>query len=735
MHSRPRDIPANRKGRIVAIRLRAASDEICEGLHEAAAGNPFLVEELCALLDAEHAADPPADVRALRPQVVANWALAQARAVDQRAPELLTAVAVLGPEADLRHAASIAGLETEEAACLADELVELAFLRAEPRLTFVHPVVRAVLESAQPAGQRATLHLRAAELLAAEDASPELVAAHLLEAPCAGNAWAVESLTSAAAVALGRGVPAEAVRYLRRALDEPPTRPMRAHVMLELGRAEATAGEPQAVSRLQDAVQHFQEAPEGARAALETGRALFALGKPREAMSVFERGLDHGLNGDRDVSARLRAAHATSVWLTQPTEPLDHTHAPATGDSAGDRALLALHAMEVAVRGISAELAIELAARALHRGALLDDETADGLTYYLATGALAIAGDLQTAEAALTAAVEDARSRGSVLGFATASHMRAMAILMRGRVPDAAADARHALAVERDGWRLGLGGARLVLASSLIESGDLDGARRHLKEAETAVSPNDPSGLALLFTRGRLHVMEGDHSSALEDFLACGELGERSGMSNPAVAPWRSDAALSHAALGQVGEAEHLAESELRLAESFGAPGAIGRALRALGAIRGPERGLATLEAAVDRLDSSQNALERARALVEFGAALRRAGRRREAREPLRHGLDIAKRCGALPLAERALREAKVAGARPRRTAMYGIDSLTARERQTAALAAEGMSNRDIAETLVVTVKTVEWHLKHSYRKLGLSSRAELRDIFDANTG
>ncbi len=145
------------------------------------------------------------------------------------------------------------------------------------------------------------------------------------------------------------------------------------------------------------------------------------------------------------------------------------------------------------MRGISAELAIELAARALHRGALLDDETADGLTYYLATGALAIAGDLQTAEAALTAAVEDARSRGSVLGFATASHMRAMAILMRGRVPDAAADARHALAVERDGWRLGLGGARLVLANSLIESGDLDGARRHLKEAETAVSPNDPT--------------------------------------------------------------------------------------------------------------------------------------------------------------------------------------------------------------------------------------------------
>jgi DNA-binding CsgD family transcriptional regulator len=730
--------PLSLEGTVQLVRERSpagASNEICHALNKAGAGNPLLIDEMCALLEPGDAAGPPGRVHELAPMTVAEWALTLAGDVDERAAALLTAAAVLGPDAELRHAAAIAGLETEPAACLVDELVEVGLLRAGPGLSFAHPVVSAALDSIQPAGQRATRHLRAAELLAEEDASPELVAAHVVEAPCAGNAWAVESLTAAAAVALGRGVPSEAVRYLRRALEEPPPRAMRAHVMLELGRAEATAGEPQAAVRLRDAVQHVQEAPEGARAALETGRALFALGKPFEAMGVFEHGLDHAADGDQDVSARLRAAHATSVWLTRPTEPLDHSHAPRTGESAGDRALLALHAMEAAVRGVSADLSIELATRALNRGALLDDETADGLTYYLAAGALAIAGDLQTAEAALTAAIEDARSRGSVLGFATASHMRAMAILMRGRVTDAAADARHALAVEHHGWRLGLGGARLVLANSLIESGDLDGARRHLKEAETAVNPNDPTRLALFSTRGRLSAVDGDHRAALADFLACGELGERSGVDNPAVAPWRSDAALSHAALGQISEAERLADVELRLAESFGAPGPIGRALRALGAIRGPERGLDSLEAAVDRLDSSQNALERSRALVELGAALRRAGRRREAREPLRHGLDLAKRCGALPLAERAMREAKVAGARPRRTAMYGIDSLTARERQTAALAAEGMSNREIAETLVVTVKTVEWHLKHSYQKLGVSSRAQLRDIFDANTG
>ena len=711
-----------------------ASDGLCRALHDASAGHPFLLQQIFAAMEDEDVGAHASLVTQVKPAGVSEWALARANALGGGAANLLVAAAVLGPDAELRNAAAMAELETEPAALVVDELVQAGFLRAGPRLNFVHPVVAAALEAHQPALQRATRHLRAATLLDDEDVSPELVAAHLVEAPCTGSAWAVEALTAAAAVALGRGVPSEAVRYLRRALDEPPPRAMRAHVVLELGRAEATAGEPQAAVRLRDAVQHVGDAPEGARSALQTGRALFALGKPLEAMSVFERGLEHAKEEDGDLAARLQAAHATSVWLTSPTDPLDPATAPGEGDSAGNRALLALHAMDTAVRGVSAELAIELATRALGRGALLDEETADGLTYYLAATALAISGDLQTAEAALTAALEDARSRGSALGFATASHMRAMAILLRGRVGDAAADARHALAVERHGWRLGLGGARLVLANSLIESGDLDSAARYVKEAQAAVHRHDPTRLALLTTRGRLSALAGDHRSALGDFLACGELGARAGVQNPAVASWRSDAALSHSALGQPGEAERLAEEELGLAESFGAPGAIGRAMRALGTVKGPERGLAVLEAAVERLEASQNALERARALVEYGAALRRSGRRREAREPLRYGLDLAQRCGAVPLAERAMREAKLAGARPRRTAMHGLDSLTARERQVAGLAAEGLSNRDIAETLVVTVKTVEWHLKHSYRKLGVSSRHELHEILAADS-
>ena len=294
--------------------------------------------------------------------------------------------------------------------------------------------------------------------------------------------------------------------------------------------------------------------------------------------------------------------------------------------------------MEGAIRGRPSAEVRDLAERALARGALLEDETADGPVYYLPAFALSIAEDLQTAEAALTAAVEDARTRGSVLGFANASHMRSIAILLRGRIPDAAADARQALAVERHGWRLSLTGARVVLANCLIERGDLRTARRHLSAAEKGPAEHTPTWNAVLVTRARLAFLEGNVEAALADYRLCGELGAAGGADNPAFSPWRSGAAIACAMLGRAAEANELAERELELAEAFGAPGAIGRALRALGMIRGPEKGLEALEAAVTQVESSQAALERARTLVEFGAALRRSGRRRDARQPLRLG-------------------------------------------------------------------------------------------------
>jgi DNA-binding NarL/FixJ family response regulator len=145
-----------------------------------------------------------------------------------------------------------------------------------------------------------------------------------------------------------------------------------------------------------------------------------------------------------------------------------------------------------------------------------------------------------------------------------------------------------------------------------------------------------------------------------------------------------------------------------------------------LGLVEGGKAGIGLLHEAVEVLAGSEARLEHARALVELGAALRRANQRTEARERLGEGVDLARRVGALGLAERGNEEIAATGARPRKVLRTGLDALTASERRVAQLAAEGMTNKEIAQTLFVTSKTVEVHLSSAYRKLEISSRAQL---------
>ena len=705
----------------------------CREAHAVTAGNPLLVEQLAAALPA-NGAEPrvgtPDEVGALAPEATARWLLRRAAGLGPDAVSLLQAISVLGPGGQLRQAAELARVERPRAADLVDALCAAGILVPGERIAFTQPIVRTAVEAELPLGRRAELHLQAAQLLSDDDAPPDVVAAQLLGASKSGSEGAVDALSTAADQARERGEPGLAVRYLRRALEEPPVRERRAELVLELGRAEATAGEPQAVARLTEAIELATDPGERARAALCTGRTLVARGRLADARTSLERGLRDAGEEESELRSRLQTAHATVARLAAPGTWTDLAPAgpPVAADTPAKRALLAHAALEAALRGAPREEAVELAARALHRGALLDDETADGITYYLAACALVLGEDLSTAEAALTAAVEEARTRGSVLGLATASHFRSLAIMRRGRLTDAVVDAKSALNAERYGWRLALPSVHSVLADALIESGDADGAREHLEAGERiAAQEASPGKVALLASRGRFALLNGEPEQALQDFLRCGERLVGAGVLNPAVMPWRAEAASAHALMGRTDEAIALAGEELALAEAAGAPGAIGAALRNLGALHEGEEGLALLEQAVERLDHSQAALERARALVDYGGALRRGRKRRLAREPLHRGLDLALRCGAKRLVDRARSELAAAGARPRRTAMEGVEALTAREREVAALAAEGLTNREIARSLYVTVKTVEWHLKHAYKKLGVSSRTELR--------
>lgn len=125
-------------------------------------------------------------------------------------------------------------------------------------------------------------------------------------------------------------------------------------------------------------------------------------------------------------------------------------------------------------------------------------------------------------------------------------------------------------------------------------------------------------------------------------------------------------------------------------------------------------------------LEGSGARLEHARAMADLGAALRRAGQRADSREILRPALDLAYRCGAIALTERTRTELIAAGGRPRRLVLSGLDSLTPSERRVAQFAADGMSNREIAQNLFITTRTVEGHLTHAYEKLAITSREQL---------
>jgi DNA-binding CsgD family transcriptional regulator len=183
---------------------------------------------------------------------------------------------------------------------------------------------------------------------------------------------------------------------------------------------------------------------------------------------------------------------------------------------------------------------------------------------------------------------------------------------------------------------------------------------------------------------------------------------------------------------GEVAAALELLDDAEAVARRAGTTGAVGAVLRARGRVVGGAAGLELLSDAVDALAASPLGLEHGWALHDLGGALRRAGRRADAREPLRQALEIADRKEALLLARHARDELAATGARPRRTALSGPASLTPSERRVAELAATGLSNREIAETLWVTRKTVELHLGHAYGKLGIRARTQLAAALDA---
>jgi DNA-binding CsgD family transcriptional regulator len=268
------------------------------------------------------------------------------------------------------------------------------------------------------------------------------------------------------------------------------------------------------------------------------------------------------------------------------------------------------------------------------------------------------------------------------------------------------------------------------------EVGDAAAADAALADADLLGELSaDQNSLRMLWWRARVHLALGRTAEADADLGLLAQWHAETRIDWDPSTPWRAARARVVAGDGSTDLARELAEEELVHAEHWGTPYAQGVALMARGLAEPGAGAVGFLEQAVEALATAHAGIELARAHVELGAALRRAGRRTDARHPLATGMDGALRCGSPALANRAWDELRLAGARPRRQHVTGVESLTAAERRVAAMAAEGRTNRDIAQALFVSVKTVEGHLRNAYAKLGIEGRAGLRDHLDESTG
>lgn len=735
----PRELTRDASARLTRRRLDgSASEPLCDACHRATGGSPFLLEELLEELRRKGAGPGAAAVDAVAgatPETVRRSVLQQLSGLPSASREIAEAAALLGAEASVAEAASVAGVPLEDAASASDALSAANVFADGPSLAFRHPLVREVIYGRIPTHERGRRHREAAHLLADAGAEPQRVHAQLLLSEPAGDPWVVAQLRASAANAIGAGAPETAADLLARALNEPPAPDQRADLLAELGRAELTVGRPEAIEHLRGSIELVADPRLRARIALDLGRGLYVAGQPIEAAERLRAGYERlqasGIE-EPSLAGELRAswlAVARTELRLRPeaAEFAKHVAAdPPTGDSYGERALLAQVAGELTFAAEPRGRALELARSALADGWLIEQESAEGINWIAAMGALGWCDDFDAYDELQAFAQADARRRGSIIGLVNGSYGFSFSDYYRGRLPSAIAAASQAIAAASEGWIFFLPAARAQLSWSLIERGELDAAEAQIDKAENDPTWAESSMQAfVLEARARLHLARDQPEPALAAALEAGRIFERAQIANPSVLPWRDRAALAAARLGERDRATALIDEGLALARRFGAPRPIGIALMTAGAIDA-NNGLEAFEEAVEQLAGSPASLEHARALALFGAALRRRGRLKDARGPLAVALDMAVDFGAVGIAQRARTELAAAGARPRRSRSSGVASLTPAELRTAQLAAEGLTNRAIAEALFVSLRTVETHLTHTYRKLTISSRGEL---------
>ncbi|MBJ7331172.1 MAG: AAA family ATPase [Solirubrobacteraceae bacterium] len=723
---RPRPLSSEAVAALARERLGEDGEEaFVAACHRATGGNPLLLRQLLAAMATERirpVADEAETVKRIAPRAVSRTVLLHLGRLDAGATDAARAIAVLGDGATPTAVGALAGLSADAVVEATGALVRSEILLPETPFGFVHPLIRDAVYQEIPPAQREQMHGAAAVVLRDGGATPDQIASQLLLAPPAGKDWVVDVTLRAGRDAIARGAPDGAVAYLKRALDEPPADGLRREVLRDLAFTEAQTTAAGAAEHLRGVLDETTDPLERAEVAQALSRTLVFTGEPVAGIEVARHAREALPEDDEDARLALIALEVTGVnfGAADPAELARlHPYRDVACRTRGEAMLGAITVMSWAHERGSAEDCCALSLRVLRTLRHADDPLIAVAAFFV----LHCAERDEVLEL-WESARADAHRSGALMENASSHSWYGHALLRRGDLADARTELTLGLdQVTQWGYSETV---RLIatgwLVSALVAQGELDEADRRMAAVTLTPEPSVPA-FVYLYARAELALARGDAETALR---ALAELERRaSWITSPVGFPWPVLRAQALDRLGRTDEALAEARRWLETARAWGAPGTVGTALRVLGTIE-REGGLDTLRAAVEALEGSSARLDLAHALAAYGAALRRARQPTDAREPLRRALDVASACEAGALVEEIRAELAASGARPRTDALAGVESLTPSERRVVDLAAAGNPNRDIAQQLYVTPKTVEVHLTNAYRKLGVRSRHEL---------
>jgi DNA-binding NarL/FixJ family response regulator len=724
---------------VLARSARAPVDPtVASRIVAATQGNPLALVELPATLTVEQLRGeaPLPDPLPIGDRLSGLFA-SRVRVLDAdaRLVLLLAAAERLGDPVLLRRAAEAAGgLSWDDAVARAEASGLVTFT---PRVEFRHPLVRSAVYYSEAAADRRRAHAALAGALDT-DTDADRRAWHLGAAAAGPDERVAQALEASAERARRRGGASAAAAYLWRAFELTPDRERASERLLEAARAELLAGHgPQARELFERARATGPDSDHDAGAAWTEALVHIVAGDLRAPTALLARALPRIGRDDTELAVgSCFAAHAVLLagghLVDEPTrrtiaaetlalmdrcevrEPLAQlVNGVAARVADGHAGTPVLHAAVTGARADQAQLQM-VAGRHVH------------VVYFDAVLAACDLVDDQAWDELTQAWAQLARATGTLAALPLALSARSWLEVLQGRLGSATshlAEIEDIVSLTGSRGLLGSPAPAVVMRDAWQgnEEATRSGARGAMRDAHER-----GQGIGVDHAYLALTVLElgaGRYDAA---FRAARRVVDHDSVG---VAPLAlADLVEAAARCGETGVAERALERLSERATESGTPWACGMLARARALVASGDDADALFRSAIDDLSRSTVVTDTARTQLLHGEWLRRARRRKEARDPLHEALDFFESIGASAFAARARAELAATGEHVR-SRSAPVNVLTPQEAQIARLVASGERNREIAAQLYISTRTVEYHLRKIFVKLGVSSRTQLAQV------